>query len=186
MRINFSENPCVSKKEKLIRVYIPIIVVIVFTLLNLGFFAYYRMENSSSHQKINALKKKIQDYNKKMIVKSSILKKINFKRFKKEYQFYYSLTMKKRLSWQHLFEQFEEILPENVKLSMISPKVEKNAILLSISAEAKDKESELEFINRLEKSKYFAHPFVEYESFDRVGGFLKFSITVKYIYRDKR
>ena len=184
MRINFSEKPCVEKKEKLLKIYLPVFLIILITLVNLSFFLYYRMKNSSSHQKISLLKEKIENYNKKIAIESGILKKINFKKFKKEYGFYYSISMKKRLSWANLFNQFEEILPPDVKLAMISPKVEGRGILLSISAEAKSKESELKFIENLEKNKMFVQPFVEYESIDPVTRVLKFSISVQY--RDKK
>ncbi len=184
MRINFSEKPCVEKKEKLFKIYFPVLLIILITAVNLSFFLYYRMKNSSSHQKISLLKEKIENYNKKIAIESGILKKINFKRFKKEYAFYYSISMKKRLSWANLFNQFEEILPPDVKLAMISPKVEGRGILLSISAEAKSKESELKFVENLEKNKMFVQPFVEYESIDPVTKVLKFSISVQY--RDKK
>lgn len=142
------------------------------------------MENSSSHKKINLIKEKISDYNKKITVKADILKNISFKKFKKEYYFYYAISVKKRLSWADLFDQFEKTLPSDVKLDMISPKIEWRAILLSISAEAKSKQSELKFVDNLEKNPRFSHPFVEYESIDPATGVLKFSISVQY--RDRK
>ncbi|WP_201328820.1 PilN domain-containing protein [Thermotomaculum hydrothermale] len=180
MRINFSEKPCVEKKEKLFKIYIPILIVSLITILNSMVFLYYRTKNSASHQQINKLKEQIENYNKKMTIASSFLRKIPYKKFKKEYSFYYSISAKKMLSWADLFNQFEKALPEDVKLSMISPKVEGRSVLLSISAEAKSKDSELKFIENLEKNKNFAHPFVEYESFDPVTKILKFSISVQY------
>ncbi len=180
MRINFSQKPCVGRKEKLVKIYLPILIVTVLTIANLSLFLYYRLENSSSHKKINQLKEQIAKYDKKMAIASSFLKKISYRKFKKEYAFYYSISMKKRLSWTDLFNQFEQILPEDVKLAMISPKIEGRGILLSISAEAKTKESELKFIENLEKNKRFTHPFVEYESIDPVTKVIKFSISVRY------
>ncbi len=180
MRINFSEKPCVGSKEKVFKFYIPIFLIVIISIANLMIFAYYRMQNSTSHKKIDNLKKEIKRYEAKMALESSFLKKINSKRFKKEYSFYYSISMKKKLSWADLFNQFEDSLPEDVKLSMISPKVEGKTILLSISAEAKSKESELKFIENLEKNSRFVHPFVEYESIDQATKSIKFSITVQY------
>gem|GEM_PF-2046683 len=179
LNINFSTKPCVGKREKILKIYLPFFLIIVLTLVNLSVFLYYRLENSSSHGKIDKLKREISNYNKKIALNLSDLKKVKFKQFKKEYAFYYSMSVKRKLSWADLFERFEKILPEDVKLAMISPKVEGKKILLSISAEAKSKESELKFVENLAKNKKFAHPFIEYESLDPSGS-LKFSISVEY------
>jgi len=180
LKINFSEKPCVNRKERFMFFALPIVIIALLTMINITFFVYFRYINSSSHKRISALKQKISGYEKGINIKLSILKKIPYKKFKKEYYFYYSIARKKQLSWAKLFSEFEQILPDNVKLSMISPKVERSSVLLSISGEAKSKQAELKFIENLDKSKSFSSPFVEYESIDSGSQVLKFSISVRY------
>ena len=180
MRINFSRKACVEKKEKILFFYLPIILIALITVLNAGIFVYYRTANSASHRKINELKQKIKEVNKETYLKLAYLKGIKFKDFKRKYNFFYAVVKKREISWVDLFAEFENLLPPNVKLAMISPKVEGGTVLLSLSAEAKSKADELEFINKLEESDSFSSPFVEYESVDAGTGHIKFSITVKY------
>ncbi len=180
MEINFSNKPCKNKKEKILGIYLPLVLITLISLANISLFGIFYLKNTDIHNKINSINAEIKSTNIKTNIIVNKLKKVKYKEFIKEYSFLNSILAKKNLKWTTLFKRLEELLPYSVRIIVISPTTKKGVTKLNITAEALDKDSQLKFIENLLNSKDFYKPSIENESVDSTTHNIKFSMTVVY------
>jgi len=180
MEINFSNKPCKNKTEKLLGIYLPLMLVILISLINLSLFSFFYIKNTDIHDKINEINQLVYLTNNKTNIISVKLSKIKYKEFIKEYSFLNAVLKKKNLKWSMLFQQLEELLPYSVRIIVISPTHKSGITSLNITAEAIDKDSQLKFIENLLNNKKFKQPSISSEALDSVTHNIKFSMKVIY------
>lgn len=180
MRIDFSRRPCVDRRERLIGIGIPILLVVVITLTNAIAFGWYRLKNRDIHEQIRSMNQQMSDYRKEMGRAAAVLKNGDSREFLRQYRFLRHVSQRKALQWSTLLDRLGEMLPPTVRISVISPSVKGDRLVLSLSGEALTKADQLKLLEALEESRHFNDAFVEFEQLDSATRNLKFSMTVVY------
>ncbi|NOZ13379.1 MAG: hypothetical protein GXO69_06990 [Acidobacteria bacterium] len=180
IRIDFSPEPCNRKRENLYGIWIPVIVVVLVSILNISVFFVYRFRNSDIHEKIASMESEISTLHEKTSASGTLLGREKYRVFIQKYNFLNHITRKKMLSWSSLLNSLGEALPPSVKITVISPTVKHGMVSLSISGEALTKKDELLFVDNLQKSKVFRDAFIDFEAIDPATRNLKFSLSLLY------
>lgn len=178
--IDFSRRPVNRKREQLLGIWIPGILLLLITLGNLAFFGWYRIRNRDIHDRIAVMETSMEESRAGASRHAATLEKNDSKVFMKEYRFLRRLTHQKSLQWSALFSRLEETLPPSVRISVVSPTVKRSRLALAISAEAMTKADQLLFLEAVQAHPWFRDPFVEFEQLDPATRNLKFSMTVEY------
>jgi len=180
IHIDFSPRPCNRRRDKVLGVWVPIAVLILISILNVGVFIVYRFRNSDIHQQISSMESKISMFQEKTKTSGVLLSREKYKTFIQKYNFLNHITHKKMLHWSSLLNSLGEALPPSVKITVISPSVKQSHMSLSISGEALTKADELLFVENLQKSPVFHDAFIDFEAIDAATHNLKFSLSVRY------
>ena len=178
--LDFSRRPVNRKRERLMGIWIPGLLLILITLANLIFFGWYRVRNRDIHSRIAAMETSMEESRSGASRYASALSQNDSKVFMKEYRFLRRLTHQKSLQWSALFSRLEETLPPSVRISVVSLTVKRSRLALAISAEAMTKADQLLFLEAIQAHSWFRDPFVEFEQLDPATRNLKFSMTVEY------
>ncbi len=180
LHIDFSRRPCVDRRERLLGIGIPILLVVLMTLINAGTFGWYRLKNRDIHERIRSMEQEMDDYGKEMNRAAAVLKNGDSREFLQRYRFLRHVSQRKALQWSALLDRLGEMLPPTVRISVISPSVKGDRLVLSMSGEALTKADQLLLLEALDTSSYFDDAFVEFEQLDSATRNLKFSMTVVY------
>ena len=88
------------------------------------------------------------------------------------------LVDRRTFSWTRLLARLEKVLPEGVRITAISPRLEKGAMRLSLTAEARSQEQGLELLKRLQSAAAFRE--VMPESENPRSGVSEYHYTMRY------
>jgi hypothetical protein len=84
-------------------------------------------------------------------------------------------------SWSALLEQLERVLPGNVKVTSLTPSVNKDGTThLQLTCVAKDGSGVIQLLNHMLANEHFARPFPESEA-KNPDGSQQFSLSVDYL-----
>lgn len=94
-----------------------------------------------------------------------------------------NLIMRERtFSWQLLLDDIERVMPYEVRLTRISPKVEEDSFQLSLIAVARNREAMLEFIDNLVADPAFSEPLPMRETGPEGGSSVNYLFTLRVTY----
>ena len=180
IHVDFSRRPVNRKRERILGIWLPAVVLAVITLVNVSLFGWYRVRNRDIHMEINAMEKQMKEHRSTSMGLAASLGRSDSREFLQEYRFLRTLTNQKALQWSDLFEKLEAVLPPTVRITVVSPTVKQDRLALAITAEAMTKADQLLFLEAVQNQAQFRDPFVEFEQLDPATRNLKFSMTVEY------
>ena len=87
----------------------------------------------------------------------------------------------KGFSWTELFNQLEETLPRNVRITSISPSAAKGVMEVKLTTIGRSLEDLLELVQTLEESRYFGTVLPVNEAQQEEGGEVAATVTLRYL-----
>ncbi len=102
-------------------------------------------------------------------------------------EFVGSVLQQRNFSWTLLFNALEEVLPWNVRLSVVRPRFQMGSVLINVSGMARDFDGYLDFQESLLQSKYFSDVVpAGYDQGRNSDSRLIFSLDVQYLAAEHR
>jgi len=96
-------------------------------------------------------------------------------------EFLADVYRQKGFSWTELFNQLEELVPRNVRITSISPSAAKGVIEVKLTTIGRSLEDILELVQRLEESRYFGTVMPVNEAQQKEGSEVAATVTLRYL-----
>jgi type IV pilus assembly protein PilN len=99
-------------------------------------------------------------------------------------QFLNALIERKSLSWTHVLEDLEKVMPARVHLVSIQPELdEDNQLKLKMIVGGDSRDKVIELAQRMEESRHFNQTYIQTEhmAFEGMGDRIQFDITAVYV-----
>lgn len=164
IRINLSTTPLENHTIYVITTLILLIVALILAFSNVyGTINIINKKQEASKVNIE-LNAKIKSNELKIKALQSNINSIRTKEFLEKCDYINIIVNKRVFSWTQLFNEFEDILPNSVRMIQVTPSIEKGEIKITLVVAAKNLESFLELLKRLESSKVFKNVIVSRET----------------------
>src|SRR5437868_2421791 len=91
--------------------------------------------------------------------------------------------MRKSFSWTRLMEDMEKVMPAGLRVTSISPGVDRNHFVLKLQVEGERRDTAVELLRNMEKSSHFRSPKLSTETHTKNGqsGGVKSNIFTAYL-----
>jgi len=91
--------------------------------------------------------------------------------------------MRKSFSWTRLMEDMEKVMPAGLRVTSISPGVDRNHFVLKLQVEGERRDTAVELLRNMEKSSHFRSPKLSTETHTKNGqsGGVKSNICTAYL-----
>jgi hypothetical protein len=99
--------------------------------------------------------------------------------FVSETEFLNTAIKRRVFSWTALFDQFEQVFPDNVRMVSVTPSIDGEEIGIKMDVTGRDLNAIVELINVLQSSPAFSHVMFKGEKQEKDGS-LQASITLRY------
>ncbi len=96
-------------------------------------------------------------------------------------EFLADVYRQKGFSWTELFNQLEEVVPRNVRITSISPSAARGVMEVRLTTIGRSLEDLLELVQSLEESRYFATVMPINEAQQEEGGEVAATVTLRYL-----
>ncbi len=179
MNINLARKPFINRKP-VIRVSVILwLLAFLMTFFNVSLYLKYMEGFSKRFEEAAILKDKIEKDRETIRELSDRLSKMRLKKLNKKVKFINSLIRQRTLKWTAIFSKLGEILPVEVRLVSLSPRVKSSRqyakmkhleeISLGLVGVAKGSESLYKFLDSLYKDPHFFNPSLQGESTQQDG-----------------
>ena len=96
-------------------------------------------------------------------------------------EFLADVYQQKGFSWTELFNQLEELVPRNVRITSISPSAARGVIEVKLTTIGRSLEDLLELVQSLEESRYFGTVMPVNEAQQKEGSEVAATVTLRYL-----
>ncbi len=96
-------------------------------------------------------------------------------------EFLADVYRQKGFSWTELFNQLEELVPRNVRITSISPSAARGVIEVKLTTIGRSLEDLLELVQTLEESRYFGTVMPVNEAQQKEGSEVAATVTLRYL-----
>jgi type IV pilus assembly protein PilN len=136
-------------------------ILIAFLMLNnLDTYARYVHDTRTTRNEITSIQAQIQQEHRRAEAATRDTSTIDLLSLSKEAKFVNTQLAQRAFSWSELLDQLEAVLPDNVRITSISPQFADNGLVhLSLACEGKSPDTLLTTINRLQRDPHFSNPF---------------------------
>jgi type IV pilus assembly protein PilN len=150
------------------RDYRPIYAVVIVTsiliaflmLNNLDTYVRYVHDTRTTRNEITSIQAQIQQEHRRAETATRDTSTIDLLSLSKEAKFVNTQLAQRAFSWSELLDQLEAVLPDNVRITSISPQFADNGLVhLSLACEGKSPDTLLTTINRFQRDPHFSNPF---------------------------
>lgn len=162
-------------------VVVAISLLIAFLMLN-NIDTYYRYvnETEATRAKIASLDRQADAELARAQAADAQLRGVDLATLDQDSHFINNRLAQRAFSWSELLDRLEAVLPDDVRLRMISPTFDKNGLVhLQLACDAKTPNGTIDTINRFNHDPHFGNPFPQSES-QTAGNAYMFSISVDY------
>jgi type IV pilus assembly protein PilN len=136
-------------------------ILIAFLMLNnLDTYVRYVHDTRTTRNEITSIQAQIQQEHRRAEAATRDTSTIDLLSLSKEAKFVNTQLAQRAFSWSELLDQLEAVLPDNVRITSISPQFADNGLVhLSLACEGKSPDTLLTTINRLQRDPHFSNPF---------------------------
>lgn len=168
------------------RDYRPLYAAVVVTSLLIAFLmlnnidTYYRYvrETETTRQEIERVEGQVAQERRLKETTTAQIASIDLETLSGQTQFINARLAERAFSWSELLDRLEGVIPNNVRITSISPSFrEDGTVELRIAFEAKSSDSMLVTMNRFTASPFFSNPFPNQDVSDEL---YRFGLTVEY------
>jgi type IV pilus assembly protein PilN len=167
----------------------PFYAAVVLLVLALGFLLINNVQTAvqyfsatrNTRTEIADLQKAIAAEEKKSADAQAQIKKLDLRALNSRVSYVNAEIAERAFSWSALLDQLERVLPNNVKITTLTPTIGKDGEThLLMACVAKDGSGLIRFLNNLLANGHFARPFPQTEAKMQDGSY-QFSIAVDYL-----
>lgn len=184
-RLNFSPTPFHYRGRHLIALWLLNGLLLAAIIFSVSFWLSLRAENRYAHQDIDTLKQKQEEVRGKQDQLARDLEALDLKSYGKRVRQFHQIQAAFQTHWGHLLDDLGSLLPEDVRIISLRPqstvsREQREMATLKLSAEARTKEAQLEFIRILQRQPAFLGIRFESESYDRSNVAVVFELLFDY------
>lgn len=168
--INLASHPYEDARQFWLRwgtaLTVAAIVTVALVMITVsGWFAARR-----DHVQVAELRQQIAQRDRKRREAEAFLNRPENRTTRDESQFLNELIERKSLSWTHVLEDLEKVMPARVHLISIRPELdEDNQLLLKLLVAGDSRDRAIELARRMEESRRFTQTYIKTEHFAPVG-----------------
>jgi type IV pilus assembly protein PilN len=181
--INLASQPYEDAREFWLRWGTALAAAVVLTLALLTLTVTDWFAARRDHAQISALRVEIADRDRTRQKAEAFLSQPENRNTRDQSQFLNQLIERKALSWTHVLEDLEKVMPARVHLVSIHPEMDEDNRLTLKMVVAGDRDRALELARRMEESQHFTQTYVETETpaTSGTGDTVQFSIDGIYV-----
>ena len=182
-RLNFSPAPFTSGSSPVAMLWLLNLALIVALGFTVVYWNNLRKQNRAAHDQIDQLHSRQQTIAGTHEDQISELERIDVRAYREQVRQFHRIQTAWQTNWGQLLDDLGEILPEDVRIISLAPAATVNrsreqnrATVISLSAEARNKEAQLVFIRALQEHQLFHDVRFENEEYDRSDVAVAFEI----------
>jgi len=182
-RLNFSPQPFASLRGAAAAPWLLSAVLLAALAVSLIYWFGLRRSNHEAHQRIEALKsqqRESEDQRDRLIRE---MRDLDVRDYMKQVQEFHGIQTAYGAHWGRLLDDLSAALPDDVRIVSLRPAdsaaAARNA-RLQLSAEARVKQAQLDFIRGLQAQPVFGEVRLERESYGQGGLAVAFDLTLAY------
>jgi type IV pilus assembly protein PilN len=182
--INLASQPYEDARQFWLRWGTALAVAAILTLALLTFTISDWFAARRDHAQIADLRAQIAQRDRKRQQAEEFLNRPENRATRDQSQFLNQLIERKSLSWTHVLEDLEKVMPARVHLISIHPELdEENQLTLKMVVGGDSRDKALELARRMEDSGHFAQTYIETETSAAVGSgdTVQFNINGVYV-----
>jgi type IV pilus assembly protein PilN len=162
--INLASQPYEDARQFWLRWGSAVVVAAILTLALLTITISGWFNARRDHAQIAELRSKIAQCDQKRAQAEAFLNLAENRATRDQSQFLNQLIERKSLSWTHVLEDLEKVMPARVHLVSIHPELDdENQLTLKMLVAGDSRERAIELARRMEDSQHFAQTYIETE-----------------------
>lgn len=174
LHLNLASQPYRDYRPVYAAVVVMSLLIALLMLNNIDTYYRYKTETKTTRATTASLEAQAEQEKARAAAADSQLRSFDLTALGNETHFINSRLAERAFSWSELLDRLEDVLPQNVKISTITPAFQPKYVHLEMSCEAKTPEGMLNTITNLQKNPQFANPFPHNETSSEKG----FSFTI--------
>jgi type IV pilus assembly protein PilN len=168
--INLASQPYEDARQFWLRWGTALAVAVILTLALLTYTVSNGMAARRDHATIANYRAEIAQRDRKRQQAEEFLNRPENRATRDQSQFLNQLIERKTLSWTHVLEDLEKVMPAHVHLVSIHPALdEDNQLTLKLAVAGDSRDKALELVRRMEDSGHFTQTYIETETAADVG-----------------
>jgi hypothetical protein len=179
IRNNLATNPVKNYSLYFIGCLVLIVATLLFTLFNARSLLSWQSEHSRLQANISEQQKKRADLQNEASKLRLRITQIKTPEFISETEFMNNAIKRRTFSWTTLFDEFERIFPDNVKMVSVYPQINDEQINISMEVAGKSLNDIVELISVLQNAPAFSEIVLKTER-QQNDGSLHAAITLTY------
>lgn len=180
IRNNLSSNPVRNYSIYFIGCLLLLISAVTFTLWNVVTLSHSYVESRSLQASMSGQQTKILELQRQATDLEGKISRIKTPQFVTQTQFVNDAIKRRVFSWTTLFDQFERVLPDNVKMVSVFPKFGDQVITITMEVAGKSLNDIVNLIQALWNSPAFSDVVLKGERQD-ADGLLHATISLQYL-----
>jgi type IV pilus assembly protein PilN len=167
--INLASQPYEDARQFWLHWGTALAVITILTLALLTFTVSNWFVARRDHAQIAELRAQIAQCDRKRDQAQEFLNRPENRATRDQSQFLNALIERKSLSWTHVLEDLEKVMPARVHLVSIHPELDDNQLTLKLVVAGDSRERAIELASRMEDSGRFTQTYIETESSAALG-----------------
>jgi len=184
LNINLASQPYEDARQFWMRWGTALAIAVIVTLALLTYTISNWRAARQDHATMATYRAEIADRDRKRERAQAFLNQPENRTTRDQSQFLNQLIERKTLSWTHVLEDLEKVMPARVHLISIHPALdEENQLTLKMAVGGDSRDKVLELVRRMEDSGHFAQTYIETETTAAAGSgdSVQFNINAVYI-----
>jgi type IV pilus assembly protein PilN len=163
--INLASHPYEDARSFYMQ-WLPLLIVLTAIAALLSTFAYSRyMSSHEQDRELNEIRSKIAKLEETKQQANATLNLPQNSGTRDQAQFLNSLFVRKAFSWTQVLSDLEQIMPRDIKVTSITPKVNENGLIeFTVKVSTRKRDTAIELVRRMEASKRFGSAQVKSEN----------------------
>jgi len=184
--INLASQPYEDARQFWLRWGTALAVAVILTLVLLTITISGWFNARRDHAKIAELRAQIAQRDLKREEAEAFLNRPENRATRDQSQFLNQLIERKSLSWTHVLEDLEKVMPARVHLISIHPELdEDNQLKLKMAVGGDSRDRALDLVRRMEESGHFTQTYIETESTAALGSGDRVQFNIEGVYVPK-
>lgn len=180
IRNNLSSNPVRNYSLYFIGCLVLLVTAVIFTVLNVADLSRSFVESRSLQTSMSQQQVKILELQRQATELEGKIAKIKTPQFMIQTEFVNDAIKRRVFSWTTLFDQFERVLPENVKMVSVFPKFGDQMITITMEVAGRSLNDIVNLIQALWNSPAFSDVVLKGER-QESDGLLHATISLRYL-----
>ena len=179
IHLNLAARPYRDLRPLYAVVVVASLLIAFLMLNNLDTYVRYVRDTRTTRDEIASIEAQIQQEHRRTETAQKQIASIDLVSLSKETKFINIQLAQRAFSWSELLDRLEAVLPNNVRITSVSPTFADNGLVhLSLALEGKTSDTLLNTITHFQRDSHFSNPFPTTQEANAAG--YRFGICVDY------